>query len=71
MSELREDLNATADSVIKDAEQLIEVERRKQDATTTSDADALGDEAVRLADTLTRKVRAEADITHGMTQRKS
>lgn len=69
MSELREDLNATADSVVKDAEQLISVERQKQDAAGSPRADALGEEAIRLVDSISRKVRAEADIADRMAER--
>jgi hypothetical protein len=66
MSDLREDLDATADSVVRDAEQLISVERQKQEVAGSARADALGEEAIRLADSLTRKVRAEAEIADQM-----
>ena len=69
MSGLREDLDATADSVVKDAERLISVERQKKDATGSARAEALGDEALRIAAELSRKVRAEAEITDRLAQR--
>lgn len=66
---LREDLNATADSVVRDAERLIRIEREKQDHAGTTRGDALGEEALRLADSLRRKVRAEAEIADRMAER--
>ena len=59
MSDLREDLDATADSVVQDAERLIVVEREKQAAAGTIRGDRLGDEAKRLADSISRKVVVE------------
>jgi hypothetical protein len=69
MSDLKDDLDATADSVVHDAERLIAIEREKQDAAGTARGDALGEEAVRLADSLSRKVRAEATIADRMVDR--
>ena len=62
MSDLQDDLDATADSVVRDAERLIVVEREKQQTGGTMRGDTLSEEAIRLTDELSRKVRAEADI---------
>jgi hypothetical protein len=59
MSDLREDLDATADSVVQDAQRLIDVERAKQAAAGTIRAGQLGDEARRLSDSIARKVVVE------------
>ena len=68
MSDLQEDLDATADSVVRDAERLIHVEREKQQVGGTTQADTLSNEAIRLADELSRKVRAEADIADRLAE---
>jgi hypothetical protein len=68
VSDLREDLGATADAVVKDAERLIGVERRKEAVAGTPSGDALGEEAIRLTESLSRKVRAEAAIADRMAK---
>ena len=70
MSDLREDLDATADSVVRDAERLISVERDKQ-ASNGARADRLGEEAVRIADELACKVRVEADLADRLGRRQT
>ena len=69
MSDLREDLSATADSVGQDAEELIAIERQKEAAAGTPRAAALGEEARRLTESLSRKVRAEAEIEDRIARR--
>ena len=68
MSDLREDLDATADSVVQDAERLIAVEREKQAAAGTIRGDRLGDEAKRLADSISRKVVVEDELADKLAE---
>ena len=63
VSDFRDDLRATTDSVVRDAERLIAVEREKEAAAGTPRGEALEVEARRLTASLARKVRAEADLT--------
>jgi len=68
MSDLRDDLDATADSVVQDAERLIAVEREKQAAAGTLRGDRLGDEARRLADSISRKVIVEDELADKLAE---
>ena len=68
MSDLRDDLDATADSVVQDAERLIAVEREKQAAAGTIRGDRLGDEANRLSDSIARKVVVEDEIADTLAE---
>jgi len=68
VSDLREDLDATVESVILDAERLIAVEREKQAAAGTIRGDLLGDEAQRLSSSIARKVRVEDEIADKLAE---
>lgn len=68
MSDLQDDLDATADSVVRDAERLIVVEREKQQAAGTRRGDMLSDEAVRLTTELARKARVEAELADQLAE---
>lgn len=69
MSDLRDDLDATADSVVQDAQRLIDVEREKQLAGGTVRAGQLGDEARRLSDSIARKVVVQDVIADTLSKR--
>ena len=69
LRDLEDDLDATADSVVRDAQRLIDVERHKQDAAGTIRAARLGDEARRLSDSIARKVVAEDVIVDKLGRR--
>lgn len=69
MSDLQEDLDATVESVIQDAERLIAVEREKQAAVGTIRGDRLGDEARRLSSSIARKVVVEDEIADKLAER--
>ena len=69
MSDLEDDLDATADSVVQDAQRLIDVEREKQSAAGTIRAGQLGDEARRLSASIARKVVVEDVIADTLTRR--
>lgn len=69
MSDLEEDLDATVESVVQDAERLIAVEREKQAAAGTIRGDRLGDEAKRLSDSIARKVAAQDEIADKLAER--
>jgi hypothetical protein len=68
MSDLRDDLDATADSVVQDAERLIAVEREKQAAAGTLRGDRLGDEAKQLAASISRKVVVEDELADRLAE---
>ena len=68
MSDLQDDLDATADSVVQDAERLIAVEREKQAAADRARGDRLGDEAKRLSDSIARKVIVEDEIADKLAE---
>ena len=68
MSDLKDDLDATADSVVQDAERLIAVEREKQAAAGSIRGDRLGDEAKRLSDSIARKVIVEDEIADKLAE---
>ena len=72
MSELSDDLDAVADSVISDARRLIDVEEEKR-ARPQRDArqPMLGREARALVESLSRKVTAEADLVERLADRRS
>jgi hypothetical protein len=69
MSDLNDDLDATTDSVVHDAERLITVEREKQAAAGTNRADRLGDEAKRIARSISRLVGVEDEIADKLAER--
>ena len=69
MSDLEEDLDATVESVVLDAERLIAVEREKQEAAGTLRGDRLGDEAKRLSHSISRKVAVEDEIADKLAER--
>ena len=69
MSDLEDDLDATADSVVRDAERLIAVEREKQASAGTLHGDRLGDEARRLSGSIARKVLVEDEIADKLAER--
>jgi hypothetical protein len=69
VSDLEDDLDATADSVVQDAQRLIDVERQKQAAAGTTRAGHLGDEARRLSASIARKVVVEDVIADSLTRR--
>lgn len=60
----RDDLRATAESIVKDAERLKEIELRKLDLGPEQDDEAneLAGQAVELADEIVDKARAEKEI---------
>jgi hypothetical protein len=68
MSDLQDDLDATVESVVRDAERLIAVEREKQAAAGTILGDRLGDEARHLASSITRKVLVEDEIADRLAE---
>jgi hypothetical protein len=69
VSDLDDDLDATADSVVQDAQRLIVVEREKQAAAGTDRGDRLGDEAKRIAGSISRQVVAEDRIADKLAER--
>jgi len=69
VSDLQDDLDATVESVVQDAERLIAVEREKQAAAGTIRGDRLGDEAKRLSDSIARKVVVEDEIADTLAER--
>jgi hypothetical protein len=69
MSDLEDDLDATVESVVQDAERLITVEREKQAAAGTIRSDRLGDEALRISDSIARKVLVEDAIVDKLAER--
>ena len=68
MSDLHDDLDATADSVVLDAERLIAVERAKQAAAGTLHGDRLGDEARQLSSSIARKVLIQDQIADKLAE---
>jgi hypothetical protein len=62
--EREDDLRATADSILTDLDRLRAVEDRKQTLPAGDpESDRLSSDAVRLADQLARKTRAERQLT--------
>ena len=68
MSDLEEDLDATVQSVVQDAERLIVVEHEKQAAAGTIRGE-LGDEAKRLTHSITRKVAVDDELADKLADR--
>ena len=69
VSDLQDDLDATADSVVEDAQRLIDIERQKRALAGTMRAGRLGDEARRLSDSIARKVVVEDVIVERLGRR--
>ncbi len=60
---LREDLSATSQSLVDDAERLVKIEQAKQDLDAADpEVDALSIEAERLALQIEKKSRMERDL---------
>jgi hypothetical protein len=68
--EERDDLKATAESIVTDAERLKKIEQRKLDLEPTDDEEVveLAGEAERLADDISDKARAEKELADEVSE---